>query len=161
TEREIHRLLDDDGTPLAEIVVDKVTALQVRDVGVTRRWREVEVELLKGDERLLDQVARWLTKRGATRSSSSSKLARAVEIESTESRDTATLSGLVGNYLDAQDDAIVRGDIELRRSGNAVHSTRVGTRRYRSVLRELGGLFDTDRAAALDRELAWFAGELG
>ena len=161
TARDIHRLLDDDGTPLAEIVVDAVTALEIRDVGVTRRWREVEVELIEGDERLLDQVARWLTKRGATPSPSSSKLARAVDIESHKPRDTTSLSGLVGAYLDAQADAIIRGDIDLRRGRTAVHPTRVGTRRYRSVLRELGGLFEPERAAALDAELAWFAGSLG
>ena len=161
TERDIHRLLDDDGTALAEIVVDAVTALEVRDVGVTRRWREVEVELVKGDERLLNQVARWLTKRGANPSPSSSKLARAVDVETSKPRDLTTLSGLVGSYLDAQADAIVRGDIELRRGGDVVHPTRVGTRRYRSVLRVLGGLFDPDRAAALDAELAWHAAGLG
>jgi CHAD domain-containing protein len=161
TEREIHRLLDDDGTALAEIVVDSVTALEIRDVGVTRHWREVEVELVEGDERLLDQAARWLLKRGATRSPSSSKLARAVDVETGKPRDTTMLYGLVGTYLDTQADAIVRGDIDLRRGESVVHPTRVGTRRYRSVLRVLGELFDPDRAAALDAELAWFAAGLG
>lgn len=161
TERELHRLLDEDGTPLAEIVVDSVTALQLRDGGAPRRWREVEVELVEGDERLLARVARWLTKRGAEPSLSSSKLARAVELDSGKPHEPTTLCGLVAGYLDAQVDAIVRGDIELRRGYNAIHATRVGTRRYRSVLRILGPMFDPDRAAALNAELAWFADALG
>lgn len=161
TEREIHRLLDESGSALAEIVVDDVTALAVREVGVTRHWREVEVELLDGDERLLKKAASWLTKRGAAPSPSSSKLARAVDGDTGKPRDAATLSGLVGAYLDAQADAIVRGDLDLRRGRTAVHATRVGTRRYRSVLRVLGSIFDAERADALDADLAWFAGALG
>jgi CHAD domain-containing protein len=161
TEREIHRLFDDDRTPLAEIVVDTVTAMHVRDVGVTRHWREVEVELVEGDERLLDQAARWLGTRGASRSPSSSKLARALDVEVAKSRDDRTLSALVGSYLDAQTDALIRGDIDLRRGRNAIHDTRVATRRYRSVLRVLGELFDPERAAALDAELAWYSSGLG
>ena len=161
TDREIHRILDEDGTALVEIVVDNVTAMQIRDVGVTRRWREVEVELVDGDEKLLQRIARWLTKRGAAPSLSGSKLARAVDVEPAKPRDRTTLAGLAGSYLDAQADAIVRGDIALRRGSPVVHQTRVATRRYRSVLRVLGGLFDAERASALDAELAWFAGALG
>jgi CHAD domain-containing protein len=161
TAREIHRLLDESGSPQAEIVVDEVTAMSVREVGVTRHWREVEVELVEGDERLLSKAARWLTKQGAVRSSSSSKLAHAVDADTGKPRDTTTLSGLVEAYLDAQADAIVRGDIDLRLGHAAVHATRVGTRRYRSVLRVLGGIFEPGRAEALDAELAWFAGALG
>jgi CHAD domain-containing protein len=161
TDREIHRLLGGDGTPLAEIVVDAVTALQLGDVGITRRWREVEVELVDGDEALLGKVARWLVKHGADASPSSSKFARAVDADRGKPRDMTALSGLVGGYLDAQTDAIVVGDIALRRGQEVIHPTRVGTRRYRSVLRVLGALFDRQRAAALDAELAWFANGLG
>lgn len=160
-QREIHRLCGVDGAPLAEIVVDTVTALQLREVGVTKHWREVEVELAGGDEKLLERVAKWLAKRGAEPSRSSSKLARALDYDEGEPRELTMLSGLVSDYLDAQAAAIVRGDIDLRRGRDAVHATRVGTRRYRSVLRVLGALFDAERAAALDAELAWIAGTLG
>ena len=119
------------------------------------------MELVEGDERLLELVARWLTKRGADPSPSSSKLARAVDVEGRKPHDVTTLSGLLGAYLDAQVDAIVRGDIELRRGHDAIHATRVGTRRYRSVLRVLGSMFDDERATALDAELNWFASGLG
>jgi CHAD domain-containing protein len=161
TERELHRLLDDEGTPLAEIVVDTVTASHIRDAAGTRHWREVEVELVQGDEQLLDQAARWLAKRGAEPSSSRSKLARAVEAATVERRGLSTLAGLVGSYLDRQIEAMVRGDVTQRRGGDAIHDTRVATRRYRSVLRVLGALFDPERAAALDAELAWYSSGLG
>jgi CHAD domain-containing protein len=161
TERQAHRLLDEDGQPLFEIVVDTVTAMQTRDVGVTKHWREVEIELLEGDERMLDRAARWLTKRGADPSLSRSKLARTLDADPGKPRDASTLAGLASEYLDAQAAAIVGGDIDLRRGRDAIHATRVATRRYRSVLRVLGALYDPGRAAALDAELAWYAGALG
>jgi CHAD domain-containing protein len=161
TEREAYRLVDDERTPLAEIVLDTVTATELGDVSRVRSWREVEVELLDGDERFLHRVARWLRKRGAARSASGSKLARALDFEPAKPRDPAMLSGLAGGYLDTQADVLVRGDIALRRGQDAIHETRVATRRYRSVLRELGDLFDAARAAALDAELRWYADALG
>jgi CHAD domain-containing protein len=73
----------------------------------------------------------------------------------------ASLQDSVLAYLAEQYDAILTGDLELRRGHDVVHKTRVATRRYRSVLRVFGGLFDPDRAAALDAELKWYAAVLG
>jgi CHAD domain-containing protein len=56
---------------------------------------------------------------------------------------------------------MVRGDIELRRGLDAVHRTRVATRRFRSALRIFADLFDDERRQRLDAELKWYAGELG
>jgi len=42
-----------------------------------------------------------------------------------------------------------------------IHSTRVGTRRFRSVLRMFADELDAARAAALDEELKWYAESLG
>ena len=161
TEREIHRVLDGEGRPLAELVVDSVTSAAALDAAVIRQWREVEVELVGGDERLLGRAAKWLVKRGAEPSASGSKLARALALDAREEPDAAALSGLVSRYLDRQHEAIVRGDIALRRGQDAIHKTRVATRRYRSVLRVFADLFDPGRAAALDAELAWYAAALG
>jgi CHAD domain-containing protein len=72
-----------------------------------------------------------------------------------------TLADLVALYLQAQYSAIIDGDLWLRSGQDAVHATRVATRRYRSVLRVFGGLLDPERAAALDTELAWYASLLG
>jgi CHAD domain-containing protein len=161
TERDVHRLVDRLGRPLAEIVVDSVTATQLGDVARISKWREVEVELVKGDERLLQRTARWLRKRDAKPSASGSKLARAMNVVQSKPRDLSMMSGLAGVYLDEQTDVLVRSDIALRRGRNVVHETRVATRRYRSILRELSHMFDEARATALDADLKWYADALG
>lgn len=65
-------------------------------------------------------------------------------------------------YLDLQYDALVSGEEELR-SGrlDSVHRTRVATRRYRSVLREIRDLLDPNPATVLDEGLRWYARLLG
>lgn len=161
TEREILRLADESGTPLVEIVVDSVTATPPPELSAPLRWREVEVELTKGTEKFLARTAKWLMKRGAVPSRSGSKLARALGVDLTVTRDPATLSGLIGSYLDEQVEELVRGDVALRRGEDAIHATRVATRRYRSVLRVFGKVFDRERAAALNAELAAFGVALG
>ena len=162
TERQIAELRDAGGTPLAEIVLDTVTATRLGDVARISTWCEVEVELAKGDERLLRSVTRWLRKRGAVPSASGSKVARALEVEFCSStRKDGTVARLAGAYLDEQVDVLVRTDIALRRGRDAIHEARVATRRYRSVLRQLDGVFDPERAAALDAELKWYADALG
>jgi CHAD domain-containing protein len=71
------------------------------------------------------------------------------------------LAGLAGRYLDAQSEVLVRTDVGLRRGHDAVHEARVATRRYRSVLRELGTVFDAARWAELDAALKEYASALG
>jgi CHAD domain-containing protein len=153
TAREVHNLLDADGTALAEIVVDNVST-------GNRSWREVEVELHDGAEEDLDRVRRWLVVHGAADAGSASKLARALDVR-TPRRDLGTLSGLVGRYLDEQYATIVGRDIDLRRGRDSVHDARVAIRRYRSVLRELRDVLDPVRTARLDTEMRWFAALLG
>ena len=162
TERTVNRLLSPDGTVLAEIADDSVTATATGDAAVIQHWREVEVELGDADEQLLRESARWLADAGAVPSRSGSKLARAVGDDPLRNRLPAdSLAALVIAHLHEQHRAIVRGDIELRRGGDAIHRTRVATRRFRSVLRIFGDLFDDDRRRHLDTELKWYAGELG
>lgn len=161
TDRQIAELRDPDGTALAEIVLDTVTAAQLGDTARISTWCEVEVELGKGDERLLGKLARWLGKHGAIPSASGSKLAKTIGLPPSVVHNRAKLAGLAGGYLDAQTDVLVRTDVALRRGQDAIHEARVATRRYRSVLRELGGVFDAERGAALDAELKWYASALG
>lgn len=161
TEREIHTLLDAEQVKLAEIVVDTVTATATREPAGVRQWREVEVELLAGDEKLLARVARWLRKRGAADATIGSKAARAMGRETAARPERGAVPTALRRYLDEQYEAIVRGDIALRRGTNVIHVTRVATRRYRSILRVFGPVLDPDAAPALDAELKWFAGELG
>ncbi|HEX3335550.1 MAG TPA: CYTH and CHAD domain-containing protein [Jatrophihabitans sp.] len=161
TERAVHRLVDAKDTALAELVVDDVTATQYGEAAVIRTWREVEVELVAGDERLLSRTARWLGETGARPSASESKLARALDIGARQPPETRDLGGLIRSYLDAQYQQILSGDLDLRREHNVIHPTRVATRRYRSVLRVFATVLDSERAARLDVELKWFASALG
>lgn len=161
TERTINRLVMADGTVLAEIADDRVSALASGEAAVIQKWREVEVELGDADEQLLHESARWLTAAGAVPSESGSKLARAVGDPRLGKRHPLdSLAALVTDYLREQHRAIVRGDIELRRGEDLVHKTRVATRRFRSVLR-IFDLFDPTAAAGLDSELKWYANALG
>ncbi len=162
TRRDLHLVVDADGTVLAEVAVDDVTATQLGEIAVMTEWREAEVELKAGDEALLKRAAGLLHKSGASRSQSVSKLARALgarEIAQLPTPDT--LVGAVRVYLASQQEAILTGDLDLRRGRKAIHTTRVGTRRYRSVLRVFAGILDTDRVTRLDAELQWYAGVLG
>jgi CHAD domain-containing protein len=161
TERAVHRLVDANDTALAELVVDDVTATQYGEAAVIRTWREVEVELIDGDERLLSRAARWLGKSGARPSASGSKLGRTLDVVPRRPPETRDLSGLIRTYLDAQYEQILRGDIDLRREQDVVHATRVATRRYRSVLHVFAPVLETERAARLDVDLKWLAAALG
>jgi inorganic triphosphatase YgiF len=86
--RENRRLLDAAGYPVAELSDDHVHAENLVD-GSVRDWREWEVELLsaapdtrRGRDALLDAIESRLLTAGARVSSSSSKLARALGVDS-------------------------------------------------------------------------------
>jgi CHAD domain-containing protein len=69
---------------------------------------------------------------------------------------------VIRRYLEEQDDALVTGDLGLRRGlDGMIHPTRVGTRRFRSTLRVFADYVDPDRARAFDAELSWYAALLG
>ncbi len=162
TARDAHLIVDADAVPLAEVVVDHVTAESLGDTATVQTWREVEVELKQGDEALLHTVAKWLGKSGAKRSRSTSKLGRALGVgPQRKAKARKTLHDAVRGYLGEQYEVIRTGDLALRRDENVVHRTRVATRRYRSVLRVFAAHFEGERAAALDSELKWYAAALG
>lgn len=163
TERQVHAILAPDGTPLAELALDDVVGTAMGGSATVTAWREVEVELKGGDEALLKRTAKALRRSGAEQSASGSKLARTLGTTMSRASSGApkSLIGVVRSYLAEQHDAIVAGDLGLRRHHSVVHVTRVATRRYRSALHVFGDLFDADRAAFLDTELKWYAGVLG
>ena len=69
---------------------------------------------------------------------------------------------LAQTYLDIQYQVLMEGERGLRAGGlDVVHGTRVATRRYRSVLREIRGLLDPSSATVLDEGLRWYARLLG
>ncbi len=171
TDRVVHDILDANDTVVVEIADDQVRAVATGSAATISRWREVEVELGAGDERTLAAVGKRLRRAGARPSAASSKLARALAAPGVRlpaepgHPDFEHAGGVVGHYIAAQYQAILFGDVSLRRGGeaseDAIHDTRVATRRLRGTLRVDGRLFDPTRAAGLDAELAWYAQTLG
>ena len=167
--RRAQRLLDPAGQLLAEVADDDVHASVPGPSATALRWREVEVELGPVEnEKLLRKTGKWLIGAGAARSRTASKLTRALAGAETPHR-TAKANGgaqraardVVTAYLSEQVQALSAGDLELRRGHDSIHATRVATRRLRSTLRVFAALFEPTAAAALDSELAWYAGLLG
>jgi CHAD domain-containing protein len=167
TERAVTRLVDADGRRLAEIDDDTVHASASGDRAATvSMWREVEVELGDDEVELLYALGKRLRRAGARRSSSSSKLARALPAApgpTTNKRRSGPRAGdVIRDYSAEQRLVMLAGDLALRRGDDTViHKTRVATRRLRSTLRVFGRLFDPDCSAELDGELRWYAALLG
>ncbi|MFE7133958.1 CHAD domain-containing protein [Streptomyces sp. NPDC057638] len=169
TTRATTLLTDADGTVLAELSRDAVRAERLLgDGGATASWDEIEVELADGGEpRLLDRVGKRLTKAGIRAADSPSKLARA--LAETGLTPPVTEAGPPGNagdhvlaYLREQVDALLAHDPGVRRDlPDAVHQTRVATRRLRSAFRTYRKILDRTVTDPLGEELKWVAGELG
>ncbi|GLZ38847.1 CYTH and CHAD domain-containing protein [Actinokineospora sp. NBRC 105648] len=158
TERDEWELKAADGTVVALLADDRVTAHPVDDE--PRQWRELEVEAT--DRTVLDAVGSAL---GARPAKSTSKLARAlgkrakVRVAVALSADP-TAAEVVLLYLRAQVDALRANDTGVRLdTEDAVHQFRVACRRLRSALRSFRPLLDRDRVTALRAELKWLGGE--
>lgn len=161
TERTVQRIQAADDSTVIEIADDQVHAAAAGADAVLTQWREVEVELGTGDESDLDAVGERLVRAGARRSKSSSKLARALDTKPDTEPGEMTYARVVIDYLARQHAELVAGDVALRQGRDAIHATRVATRRLRSTLRIFGPLFDQRQARQLDAELAWYAEVLG
>ncbi|MFC0454667.1 CYTH and CHAD domain-containing protein [Rhodococcus jostii] len=171
TVRRRRRLLDPDGNLLTEVADDTVHATAAAaasggDGAVASEWREVEVELgERGDGTLLEAIGKRLTRDGACPSRYPSKLSRALNPNGPGPADddsgVEVVRELLTAYLDTQVQAIVGGDVWLRRGLDPVHATRVGIRRFRSTLRVFKKMLDPAARTRLDEELSWYAGVLG
>ncbi|MFH8785125.1 CYTH and CHAD domain-containing protein [Streptomyces roseoverticillatus] len=176
--RTISRLLDAQGTLLAEASADKVRADRLGDGGRSARWTEFEVELGGGtDPAFLDAVEKRLRKEGLHPSDAPSKLARALqetagkkkaeekkaaEKKTETDRGPATAGDHVLAYVRQQTDALLAYDTAVRRDAeDSVHQMRVATRRLRSVFRSYGDVLDRKVTDPLGAELKWLAEELG
>ncbi|MCW2522486.1 MAG: hypothetical protein JWO63_821 [Frankiales bacterium] len=163
TNRLVTRLLDAEGSTLAEIDDDTVHATAAGEAATASSWREVEVELGSDELELLYALGKQLRRAGARPSASASKLARALPASRDRPVKGKPRAGdVILAYLAEQQQVILAGDLALRRGDDSViHHTRVASRRLRSTLRVFGPLVDPRRAAVLDGELRWFAGLLG
>ncbi|PSJ27629.1 metal-binding protein [Streptosporangium nondiastaticum] len=166
--RTVSRLLDAQGTLLAEASADRVRADRLGDGGRSARWTEFEVELGSGtDPAFLDAVEKRLRKAGLRPSDAPSKLARALQETGEEqqkkpARKPATAGDHVLAYIRQQTDALLAYDTAVRRDAeDSVHQMRVATRRLRSAFRTYGDVLDRKVTDPLGAELKRLAEELG
>ncbi|MBT2211884.1 CYTH and CHAD domain-containing protein [Actinomadura sp. NEAU-AAG7] len=168
TDRTERELLDRGGTVLAQLVDDRVTGvrLEPREEGVVT-WRELEVELVDGEEDVLDAVGEHLTGSGAQASQESNKLsivlgvAPAPDGYSGEMRSTVQV---MSAYLSAQAARMLAYDPRVRladHDDDSVHKMRTSIRRFRSILRTHRTILDRPRVKPLDAELKWLSDALG
>lgn len=130
-------------------------------------WREIEVELTKeGDGAFLEQVVDELVGAGWQRSTNPSKYERAVGYLPARGHEAPSpgspAADVVLAYVHDQIGMIQAREGELREHDpDAVHKTRVATRRLRTTLRVFRRLFHRDQTEQLRDELRWYAGVLG
>lgn len=150
----------------AEIVDDNVSVLEGQRVA--RRFRELEVELLEGDERTLRRLEKELRRAGAEEAGSQKpKLYRALDLaEPVERKEipagTPSVEAL-GMAFEEQYRQLLAHDPGTRRGDDPedLHQLRVATRRLRAFLRCARALVDRDWAESLRAELGWLGGALG
>lgn len=170
--RMVHRMVAKDGTALAELCDDHVTAEPPDTDGCAPRstWREWEVELVHGSPALLAAVDTLVREAGARPSGSSSKLARALgstrpkPSKAGNAKPTDPLSAGAGvlAYYREQADRLKAADPQVRLDRHdSVHAMRVATRRLRSVFATFRPLLDRNVTDHLRGELKWLAGVLG
>ncbi|GAA4234482.1 CHAD domain-containing protein [Streptosporangium album] len=166
TRRGVTTPVNGAGVRLVEIADDRVKGTVFGAEPHVERWREVEAELVEGDEKLLRKVGRRLVKAGAAPAGSASKLARLLNAVAPVPGPprAATRPGsageLVMNYLSAQADALLAQDPRVRQAEeDAVHQMRVASRRLRSALKSFASVIEgTD---PLQEELKWLGQILG
>ncbi|SCL19354.1 CHAD domain-containing protein [Micromonospora rhizosphaerae] len=163
TRRIERRLLDEQGRALAEVAEDTVEG---RDLvtGERQAWHEIEVELVDGDDRLLDAVDARLRDAGARPvpvSKSHRALATRLAAAQLE-RTTDPGAAPVLDYARAQRDVLIANHPGARDGDEeAVHDMRVAVRRLRATLRTFRGLWDRRASEPLRTELRWLGGQLG
>ncbi|MBB2913347.1 CHAD domain-containing protein [Streptosporangium becharense] len=166
TRRSVTTLVNGAGVRLVEVADDRVKGTVFGDASHVERWREVEAELLNGDEKLLGKVGKRLGKAGAAPAASASKLARLLEAAGSVSAPRRAETGpgsageVVVGYLTSQVQALLSQDPRVRRSEEeAVHQMRVAARRLRSALKSFKTVVES--TGSLQEELKWLGEVLG
>jgi CHAD domain-containing protein len=149
----------------AEIVQDAVSVYD--GPRVTKRFRELEVELLDGDKRTLKRLERRLLKAGAEPAEFTPKLFRALDFcphpGPPELAADAAPGEALGHALVAQHRKLVEHDPGTRLGADPedLHQMRVATRRARAFLRAARDLVEPEWAESLRTELGWLGSLLG
>lgn len=160
TLRSQRELRDADGRVLATLATDRVRAVVA---GRRQEWREAEVELVTGDVAFLDRVESVLTAAGVSRSVAHSKIGRALDRAiTTVGEPDGSAGAAVLAYVGEQVGVLQELEPAVRVDApDAVHRSRVATRRLRSALRTFAGVFVPGSLKVLRDELRWHAEELG
>ena len=168
TDRTERALLGRDGVVLAELADDDVTGIRLepRAEGVIT-WRELEVELVEGNDDLLNSIGDHLMASGARASKAPNKLSVVVGAQAAPEPHPAELRSIaqvMSAYLGAQAARMVSYDPRVRladHDDDSVHKMRTSIRRFRSILRTHRKLLDRTAVEPVDAELKWLAGALG
>jgi CHAD domain-containing protein len=149
----------------AEIVDDSVAVLEGQRV--TGRFRELEVELLDGDEEALRRLEQALREAGAEPGDFTPKLYRVLDLtyppEAQELPPDAGPVDVLRAALAEQYARLLAHDpgTRLGTDPEDLHQMRVATRRARAYLRAARPLLDREWAQELRDELDWLGTELG
>jgi CHAD domain-containing protein len=160
--RTSRELLGPDGVVLAIASADQVVSTVA---GHTKEWTEAEVELVNGPPALLEAAETALAAAGVPRAASPSKLAQALAEQVArleEGNTTDSVAELVGTYLATQVGVLQALELPvIRDEPEAVHRSRVATRRLRCTLRTFEGAFRAVAVRGLREELRWHGEMLG
>jgi len=150
----------------AAIVDDSVSVLEGQRV--VRRFREIEIELVEGDERDLSRLVKAMRRNGAVEQGAlRPKLHRALDIPapapSPATEKDASAGEALAVALGNEYRELLIHDPGTRRGVDPedLHQLRVATRRLRAFLRAAGALVEKEWAMALREELGWLGGHLG
>ncbi|MGO9078517.1 MAG: CHAD domain-containing protein [Streptosporangiaceae bacterium] len=171
TTRQLRVLADAEGSSLAEVASDDVSAQTMGEAAVISRWHELEVELTGGDPELLAAADDVLRRSGWQLAVQQKKLERALDGQlparpepvlppGREAGTTAEQAVLA--YAGAQVAALTTLDPQVRRDvPDAVHQMRVAVRRLRGTLRVFRMVLSGPDTQALRAELKWLGTVLG
>ncbi len=150
----------------AEIVDDSVAVLDGQRV--TARFRELEVELLEGNDEVLRRLESALREAGAVAGDFTPKLYRVLDLSyppeaKPELPESASALEVLLAAIAEQYGKLLAHDpgTRLGTDPEDLHQMRVATRRARAFLRGARPLLDEEWTKALRDELGWLGSELG
>lgn len=169
TRRTVIHLMAADGTVQAEFSNDFVEAQILQEPTESSAWREWEIELVRGNRKLLESADAVVASHGHQQADLPSKLARALggrlptdTPPPPPPRRNGPASEVLLAYLHEQVEALKAQDQGFREGApDAVHQLRVAARRMRSAFATFGDLIERGVAKPLREELQWLAGAVG
>ena len=165
TRRREYTLVDGESTALAKVCDDAVEAERLDSQGDVLAWREWEVELVDGDQGVLEAIEARLLDVGAMKASADSKLGRvlgddAVPVAppkvSRKRLARGSAGQLVRTHFAELAARLQEQDTRLRTGQpGSIHKLRIAARRSRTALKTYKPLLVPGSADTLGDELRW------